>query len=51
VATASLTRTTEQLEAKLADDRELAHIIRKGLPAPGDVTVLLGFDLMLGIAV
>jgi hypothetical protein len=25
-------------------DRELAHIIRKGLPGPGDVTIYLGFD-------
>ena len=29
-------------------DRELAHIIREGLPGPGDVTVHFGFDLMLG---
>src|SRR5215831_18327294 len=29
-------------------DREFAHIIREGLPGPGDVTVHLGFDLMLG---
>ena len=31
-----------------AHDRELAHIIREGLPGPRDVTVHLGFDLMLG---
>jgi hypothetical protein len=29
-------------------DRELAHVIREGLPGPGDVTVYLGFDFMLG---
>src|SRR5262245_6124220 len=29
-------------------DRELTHMIREGLPGPGDVTVYLGFDLMLG---
>jgi hypothetical protein len=29
-------------------DGELAHIIRKGLRGPRDVTVHLGFDLMLG---
>src|SRR5262245_9945320 len=31
-----------------AHDRELAHIIGEGLPGPGDVTVHLGFDLVLG---
>src|SRR6266404_1039568 len=31
-----------------AHDRELTHVIREGLPRPGDVTVHLGFDLMLG---
>src|SRR5437016_75291 len=29
-------------------DCELAHIIREGLPGPGNVTVHFGFDLMLG---
>src|SRR5262249_11944612 len=29
-------------------DCELPHVIRERLPGPGDVTVHLGFDLMLG---